>query len=192
LKYWGPVFAFVYSRLQHPQDAEDVAQRVFMRAYQAIKKRVNTGDERELKLKSWLFKIARNECINFQERSHQSGESLNDPDIKARYENIPGNQDMSAEERAKMLESNREMCIMLSKLPPPKGDVLALHYFFDMKCGEIAEILNIKRDTVKSHLSRGREKMNELIKKREQIIRNHHDKDLLAIKEWLKRLIRLL
>lgn len=69
LKYRNPVFSFVSGRLQHPQDAEDVAMRVFERACQAIKRRIGTGDRRELDLK-WLLIIARNECINFKKRFH--------------------------------------------------------------------------------------------------------------------------
>lgn len=192
-KYWGPVFAFVYSRLQHPQDAEDVAMLVFERAYHDISRRIDTRDERGLKLKPWLYRTARNECINFKERSHQSGESLDDPDVRTRYENMRGGQDLSAEERAKMLESHLEIVIILFQITDDQKDVLALYYFFDLSCTEIAETLTMNLNTVKSHLQRGRKRLkNELIKKREQIIRNYHDKNLLAIKEWLEKLIRLL
>jgi RNA polymerase sigma factor (sigma-70 family) len=166
LKYWGPIFAFVSSRLQHPQDAEDVTMQVLERVYQVIKRRIRTGDERKLNLKPWLFKIALNECISFQERFHQPCESLDDLGVGALYENMPSGQDISAKERAEMVESSREMSIMLFKLSDSERDVLALHYFFEMSCTEIAEALTMKPNTVKGHLRRGRKRLNELIKKR--------------------------
>ncbi|HEY2056330.1 MAG TPA: sigma-70 family RNA polymerase sigma factor, partial [Solirubrobacterales bacterium] len=58
-RYQGRLLGFCRQMLGSTEDAEDVLQEVFVNAYRAM-----LADEREINLRPWLYRIARNRCLN--------------------------------------------------------------------------------------------------------------------------------
>ena len=74
--YWQQLKAFVMARIGNPQDAEDIVQEVFIRAYVALE-RYSVRQRQDLKARAWLYKITWNLYYNFVSRSpEQQGLSV--------------------------------------------------------------------------------------------------------------------
>lgn len=132
--YSDTVTGICVMRLQNNSDAEDCFQNVFCKLY------YNSPDfGTENHLKAWLIRVAINECA-----SHRRKNSRQFPADKLHREPV--------------FDQTDEMDISwaLMETPPKYRDVLYLHYCQEYKVKEIAEILSIKENTVKTLLKRGR------------------------------------
>ena len=134
-KYVRSVYGVCVMRLQNYADAEDCSQNVFVKLYS------NSPDfANENHLKAWLIRVAVNEC-NKHIRKNRRLVSL----------------DSVKEEKVEFPEEKYDISWALMKTPKKYRDVLYLHYCEKYKIKEIAIILNIKENSVKSLLKKGRE-----------------------------------
>lgn len=139
-QYTQTVASVCIMRLQNWADAEDCYQNVFAKLY------FNSPEfNDEEHLKAWLIRVAVNECKNHIRKNSRiiSLESIEEKQISFN-------------------ESDRDMSWALMKTPKKYRDVLYLHYCEQYKVSEIAEILQIKENTVKTLLKRGREKLKTI------------------------------
>lgn len=134
-KFSDTVTGVCIMRLQNFADAEDCYQNVFFKLY--YKSPEFTSDEH---IKAWLIRVAIHECTSYirKNRRHFSLDALEN-------EAFVNDNDSS------------DISWALMKTPSKYRDVLYLYYCEQYKVREIAEILNIKENTVKSLLKRGRE-----------------------------------
>jgi RNA polymerase sigma factor (sigma-70 family) len=155
-KYKASIFALAYSRLHNFQDAEDVTQEVFLKAYTNIR-RLRQWDNFVV----WLRSVTINLCKNkLREQTR-------------RRDNVPIKQDMEALENASLdsyqeeqFSSWREEALdsldkALDSLPEQYRQILTLHYLGGMKGEEISKFLSISHDTVRQRLSRARAMLKE-------------------------------
>ena len=130
--------AFVY--LKNRCDAEDIAQEVFLTYYRKAPRFLNSHLE-----KAWLMKVTVNKCKSL---------------LRAKYrEELPLTEDISYLPP----EENAVMQAVLSleekyRLP------IHLHYYEGYSLEEIAKILHVRPGTVGSWLTRGREKLKQILK----------------------------
>ncbi|MDE6887383.1 MAG: sigma-70 family RNA polymerase sigma factor [Eubacterium sp.] len=97
-------------------------------------------------MKSWMFQILANTCkTSLSKRKAISND---------RYENVQDTQN-----REEYMDLYSCICSMESKF----REVVILYYFDELKTREIAKILNISEGTVKSRLSRAREKLKKYL-----------------------------
>ena len=134
-KYVRSVYGVCVMRLQNYADAEDCSQNTFVKLYSNSPEFTD-----ETYLKAWLIRVAINEC-NKHLRKNRRLVSLDS--VKGEKINFP--------------EESYDISWALMKTPKKYRDVLYLHYCEKYKIKEIAKILNIKENTVKSLLKRGRE-----------------------------------
>ena len=116
-KYKGSVYAFAYSRLRNFHDAEDVAQEVFINAYQKLRT-LRRWDN----VLAWLYSITSNLCkmhIRAQSR-RPDGKFVEDQDLGAL-----GNSSMNSYREERIFRSLRDA---LDSLPEIHRQVLTLHY----------------------------------------------------------------
>lgn len=134
------------------EDAEDMAQEVFLKAFVNIQ-----SFDAERKFSPWIYRIAHNEFINAIKKKSREPLSFFDIDIFIPYLEAPEKADSETEKREirEMLEKG------LAKLGAKYREVLVLHYFEDLSYKEIAEVLWIPVATVGIRLKRAK----ELIKK---------------------------
>ena len=128
-------------------EADDIAQETFVKAYLAIDRYRDSGQFR-----AWLFKIAHNTFL-----SNVSGQRGHDP--LERVSAVPAN------ERSDSGFEHQELYMALSALPPKERSAITLFYLSGHSIKEIAAITDTSEDAVKKQLSRGREKLKDIIRR---------------------------
>ena len=107
------------------EDAEDVLQEVFVNAYKAM-----LADEREINLRPWLYRIARNRCLNHLRKPTADAQESMDmvPEVDA----------ASTAERVHNREEFRQLLSDVNKLPETQRSALLLREMDAMSYEEIA------------------------------------------------------
>ena len=137
-RYQRDIYRLCYRYVNDPQDANDVAQEVFLKAYRAIGK--FRGDS---SFSTWLYRIAVNTCLNFRSARRPEGEELSDalPDHRA-----GALARMEDEERAERVRA------AVSRLPEKQRATLILKIYHELTHEEVAGIVGSSVGTVKANL----------------------------------------
>ncbi len=150
--YQHQLFRLIYRRSGSTQDAEDIVQETFLRAYYALRDYAAQG-VRLQRVRPWLYKIALNLLYNKRRATHLQLLSL---DISGTEEVLalesPG---PTPEELAGQQESLSELAQVIASLPEHYRVVMNLYYFQQLNYQEIAQRLHQPLGTVKSKVSRG-------------------------------------
>ncbi|HXV04584.1 MAG TPA: RNA polymerase sigma factor [Solirubrobacterales bacterium] len=142
-RYQGRLLGFCRQMLGSTEDAEDVLQEVFVNAYRAM-----LADEREINLRPWLYRIARNRCLNhLRKPTAAASESM---DL------VPGVEAASTAERVHNREEFRQLLADVGKLPETQRSALMLREMDAMSYEEIALAMDTSVPSVKSLLVRAR------------------------------------
>jgi RNA polymerase sigma-70 factor (ECF subfamily) len=151
--YQGPVYNLCYRMLGSATEAEDAAQETFVRLYSKLH-----TYESDKKLSSWVLSIASHYCIDRLRRRHGDSLSLDD-EVVATV--LPSRQ-AGPEESALRNEARDEVQAAVSRLDPAYRVPLILRYWHDLSYNEIAEVMGLTVQAVKSRLHRARlQMMNE-------------------------------
>lgn len=148
-----PVFRLAYLLLGDPDEAEDIAQETFVRAYRALK-----GFDPERPLRPWLLRIASNLAHN---RHRSIGRYLGALTRFARQnpEKIRATTNLKPEDNGQALwQAVRQMA-------KPFQEVIYLRYFLDMSESEMVDTLAVPAGTVKSRLHRALSKLRQIIER---------------------------
>ncbi len=141
------VFRVAYAVLNDRHDAEDVAQDTFLAYYLT-----NEEFESEEHIRRWLLTVAVNKAKNLVKsawkRKNRPMEELNETVAAVGF---------STEEDRNLLEA-------VAELPLKCRTVIHLFYYEDYKVKEIAEMLNVSENTVKSQLHRGRKILKAILR----------------------------
>jgi len=141
-RYQKPIYNVILRMVRDPEDAADLTQAVFVRAYEKLK----TFDPRQ-KFFSWLYRIAINTSLNFVNQRKRT-ERMDDV---ASYEDTTAHDQYEKAERAEKLEE------ALMRLRPEYRAIVILRHFHDLSYWEIGKILDIPEKTVKSRLFSARQ-----------------------------------
>jgi len=160
---------YVYSlamRIFHnKEDAEDLVQSTFIRVFRTIHQ--YNGDSR---FTTWLYRIVINLARDELRARGRKVPIINpggDDEDNMDPVSFIVDHDPTRDPQA-MLEHNetrRQLDYALAKLEPQFQLVLTLFFFEDLKYNDIADILNIPLNTVKSHIRRGKERLREIIQR---------------------------
>lgn len=147
--YGDMVYRLALARVRNPHDAEDIVQQVFLKLVKNIDRL-----ETEEHVKAWLIKVTVNE-----------GKSLFSSAWKRHTASIE--ESGEADELSLEPQDIRETSDILQavfRLPERYRVVVHLYYYHDLSTEEIAKLLGRSNHTVRSQLSRGREKMRRDLK----------------------------
>lgn len=144
--YSNDVLRLAFSFTKNIFDSEDIVQVVYIKLYKELEK--NNNQEFN---KNWLLKVTANECKNNLKLAYRKKVVLND-------ELILGVAKLNSTE--KIDEVSKEIL----KLPLKYRNVIYLYYYEGYKINEIANILNKSSGTIKTLLSRGREKLKKTLR----------------------------
>lgn len=161
-RYEQQLIRFIKSLSQlSPADAEDLAQQVFLKAYDHL----NDFDQR-LKLSTWLFRIARNQVIDFwrKKKIRPQEYSLDE----AREQGKEAAENNFADELDKKFTSQRVQKL-LSLLQPEYREVLYLYYYEERNYDEIADIIQRPPGTVAALISRAKKAFSDLAVRTQQV-----------------------
>ncbi len=158
-QYQARIFGFARKMLPSLEDAEDVAQEVFVRAFQHIHR-----FDHQASLTTWLFRITVNLCIDCLRRKKKMPEPcrLNSSELLSSQEPIDPRYD--PEDHTLTNEMKRALALALEHLSPKLKVVLFLHEGEGMNHQQISEVLHIPVGTVKSRLFLARAKLQEALK----------------------------
>ena len=142
-RYQGRLLGFCRQMLGSTEDAEDVLQEVFVNAYRAM-----LGDDREINLRPWLYRIARNRCLNHLRKPTA--------DAQESMDMVPMVEAGSTAEKVHNREEFRQLLTDVSKLPETQRSALLLREMDAMTYEEIAQAMDTSVPSVKSLLVRAR------------------------------------
>jgi len=153
-RYLGPIYGFVFRFVGNREDAEDITQEVFVRAWRNLK-RFNL----QKSFKTWIFSIAKNTAIDFLRKRRV--QVFSETEIETLADPTPLPQELLEKaEAAKLLES------ALNKLGLKYRMVLYLYYNDHFNFREIAEILGEPLNTIKSRHRRALLMLRKLLEKK--------------------------
>ncbi len=142
-RYQKRLFNVALRMVDNVQDAEDVTQTVFLKAFVKL----DTYDPR-YRFFSWIYRMTVNEALNLLERRKRTVTLEDEPDIRA-----PG----AAPDGA--AEAEDRVGKALRRLNPDDRAVVVLRHFMSFSYQEIAEVLEVPVRTVKSRLFTARERL---------------------------------
>lgn len=156
------VYSLVFHLVRRPDEVEDLAQEIFLKAFKAIR-----SYNSQSSFGTWLSRLAVNHCYDYLRRQRASRVSY--------YWQIP-EQHLRALEAKEPQEPSRpdaEQKIalrdladkLLARAPADDRTILVLKEVEDLSVKEIAEILNLNPSTVKVRLHRARKRMLEDLKR---------------------------
>lgn len=153
-RYQGKLFVFLYRLIGNREEAEDLLQEVFLKAYINL----NSYDTSR-KFSSWIYRIAHNEAVNRIKRKSLKRfipwEDVTSIKDKLEMSSI----DEGVEKVWARKEENREVAGAVEKLPLKYKQVLILRYWEDKSYTEISEILEKPVNTVGTLIKRARDKL---------------------------------
>lgn len=158
-RYEKKVYNLAYRMLGDGEDARDLAQEAFLKAYHALPD--FRGDST---FSTWLYRITTNLCLDvLRRRKNNIAFSLDEPlqtekGALARQLPVEGEGPEGIVERR---EFQQFMQRLISTLPPEQRLVLVMREFQDLTYEEIAAALQCSLGTVKSRLSRARNALKE-------------------------------
>lgn len=150
-RYYARIYRYVYHRIGHPADAEDITAVVFMKALEGLP----AYQPRRSGFAPWLFRITRNTVVDHYRR-HRPQATLE----VVEWEEI-GDRDPLLE----VLEGERRQDLhwLINQLSDEQRDVVLMRYASDLSFPEIATILNKKEPAIRMLLHRGLRKLKAVL-----------------------------
>ena len=142
-RYQSRLLSFCRHMLGSREDAEDVLQEVFAAAFNAV-----LADEREINVRPWLYRIARNRSLNHLRRASAVGVDSMDVHF--------ADHGMSTSDRVLRRESFRELLADVQQLPETQHTALLLREIDALSYEQIAQAMETTVPSVKSLLVRAR------------------------------------
>ncbi len=153
-KYRKMVYTLALKLLKRPEDAEEMAQDTFIKAFQKL-----DSYERKSKFSTWLYSITYNACISELRKRRIDFKSLDDQRISDQDEMKM--HDFYSE--SKKEDQEKYLNLALSKLPEDDQVLVTLYYYEDQSMDEISEITGLTVSNIKVIIYRARKKMYSLL-----------------------------
>jgi RNA polymerase sigma factor (sigma-70 family) len=160
-RYQERIYATIYHMTSNHEDANDLAQDSFIKAYQALKS-FKGGSS----FYTWLYRIAVNKTINFlKQRKNRQHMSLNDLDFNAEHDPdlVALISDNTPRRAAGLTELQEKLNEALLKLSEPHRLVVVLHDVQGLSHEEIAKVMECNIGTVRSRLFYARQQLQAML-----------------------------
>ena len=161
-RYRQKVYSLAYTMVRNEQDATDIAQEAFVRAWNGIKKFKNDSS-----FYTWIYRITTNLCIDFvrkrERRPTTSFEEEIDPDTSASVAEPPSTNPSPRDEVLRG-ELRDQIDAALRELSPEHQAVVRLREFDGMDYAEIAKVMKCSIGTVMSRLHYARKHLQKLLR----------------------------
>ena len=146
-QYERPVYNVALRMLRNAEDARDIAQSVFMKAWLNL-----SSYDPKYKFYSWIYRMAINESLNVLRAHGRDGEPVD--------ERLPS-EDAEPADRLAAGQSREAVLSAVRRLKPEHRSVIVLRYFADLPYEDIAEALELDSKTVKSRLYTARQVLKD-------------------------------
>ncbi|HEY8398217.1 MAG TPA: sigma-70 family RNA polymerase sigma factor [Flavihumibacter sp.] len=156
-RYQNFVFTIVLRYVTNREDAEELAQDVFIKAYKSL------ADFRgESKFSTWLYTITTTSCISFLRKKKLEVHSLDNEKVMAHAEQVQTGM------RADQIEAKSRLAMVnkaIALLSPEDAQVITLFYKGEQSLEEIAQIMGMETNAVKVRLHRARQRLKDKMEK---------------------------
>jgi RNA polymerase sigma-70 factor (ECF subfamily) len=151
VKRWErPIFALAYRTLGREEEARDITQETFLRAFRAL-----SGFKGDAKFSSWLYRIALNLCRDWMRKERRAPlvavpEGVELEDLAAK-----GGPTETVEDLAARAELGREVARAMAFLPSEQRQAIILKEYHGLTFQEIADLMGCPLSTVKTRVYQG-------------------------------------
>ena len=154
-RYEKPIFIYAKRFLSQKEAAEDVTQETFIKIYRSLK-----NFDPEYKFKTWIYTVATNTIYDWLRKAKKSKELfiIDDPDVN--FETIDEDASYNKLEDKELIDN------ALKNIKPVYQSVIVLFYRDGLLYEEIAEVLQVPINTVKTYMSRAKKALGEELNKK--------------------------
>jgi RNA polymerase sigma factor (sigma-70 family) len=156
-RYKSYVFTLTFRFTKNREDAEEVSQDIFVKAYRSLADFKGTA-----KFSTWLYTIVNTTCITFLRKKRLDIKSLDD---EKTFE-VADSQDSGL--RANLVEQKSRLTMVnraIAMLSPDDAGIITLFYKNEQSLEEISHILGVEVNTAKVRLHRARTRLKEKMEK---------------------------
>jgi RNA polymerase sigma-70 factor (ECF subfamily) len=151
VKRWErPIFALAYRTLGREEDARDVTQETFLRAFRAL-----SGFKGDAKFSSWLYRIALNLCRDWIRRERRAPIVAVPEGIEVEQLAAERGPVESVEDLAARAELSREVAKAMAYLPEEQRQSIILKEYHGLTFQEVADLMRCPLSTVKTRVYQG-------------------------------------
>lgn len=151
-KYERKVFNYVNYLMGNREDAEELTQDTFTKAYQSL-----ATFRGEAAFSTWLLRIAHFKCLTRLRKKNYHHVDIKEVHDLEEVNHTDPMVELQLSDKAKILNN------ALGKLKPDEKSVITLFYYQDFSIKEIEDITRLKESNVKIHLHRGRKKLFDIL-----------------------------
>jgi len=155
-RYKNMIFTLALKMIKNREEAEEVAQDTFIKAYNSLSK--FKGDS---KFSTWIYRVAYNTCLDRLKKNKKEDLNISIDESSAHLIKTMDNALSALEDK----ERKQTIQNCLNLLPSDENFLLTLFYFEDQNLEEIGKIMNINANNVKVKLFRSRQKLAVILKK---------------------------
>lgn len=150
VRWERPIYSLAYRVLGREEDARDVSQETFLRAFRAVK-----GFKGEAKFSSWLYRIALNLCRDWMRRERRVGSLHGVADGEGFDFDAFDTGEESVEDFVVRRDLSRVVARAMAALPPEQRTAIVLKEYHGLTFQEIADLQGCPLSTVKTRLYQG-------------------------------------
>ena len=159
-RYHPRIYNLLYHMTSNREDAEDLAQEVFVKAYAALDRFHGASS-----FYTWIYRIAVNHALNFREKRRHDTAALRLDDMDQGVERDPTFVELRARESpfrdVTLNELQKKLNVVLQKLSDNHRMVVVLHDIQGLPHHEIARIMKTTEGTVRSRLFYARQQLQK-------------------------------
>lgn len=145
-KYYPRIVTFIYKMNVSKEDAEDMAQEVFIKAYNNLYKYNDKWS-----FSTWLFKIAINTHKDFKKRKRVETKELTDNEVVSRF--------VSPDEYMDNIHQRELISDMFNSLNDDVRVIMILRYYQGLSLKEIGDVCKLSSEAVKMKISRAKNRL---------------------------------
>ena len=159
-RYQPQIYRFIYLKVNSREEAEDLTHQVFLQSWQKI----SAYRFRGFPFSSWLYRIARNEIIDYY-RTKKISIDIKDITIEANPEFVSGNPAPTKIDAILNIEKVREA---VKKLGPTEQDIIIFRFVEDLSPQEVADIIDKTPEAVRLIQHRAIKNLRKILSVKEQ------------------------
>jgi RNA polymerase sigma-70 factor (ECF subfamily) len=163
--YYQQIYAFILKRTGNTETAKDLTSETFYQALKSIWRFTITNKP----FSAWLYRIAVVQIAQYYRQKEKYCEITTDlaPELVAAEDYKPDFSILQEHDNVEQLKAFEDLHETLLQLSEIQHTVIVLRYFEEKKIKEIAQIMGLKENTVKSHIRRALKKLYSLVQKSE-------------------------
>lgn len=150
------VFTLALRFTKNREDAEEVAQDCFIKAYRSL-----SGFQQQSKFSTWLYSIVYTTAMTFLRKRRLDTSSIDDEATFIQVENKPAYDPNNVENKSRSFYLNQA----IEQLLPDDATIITMFYKGEQSLEEIAQVLGIEANTVKVKLFRARQRLKDKLER---------------------------